>query len=229
MTASPSARPPRTQAWRPAGFDHGDRGGQTLPRPQQVRPGFMIAIASTAYRSNGCSLVRHVLLEQEGVATTNSRRLSRTLGESFLKATRIYARPHELLARAETHAMSHITGRNWPPSSTPVPAIELAVTLDRTTSSPHPPGRRPAAWHALRQDPELSIGMRTAHRVNDAEAASFSARPPHIDAVRRHGQPRDRGAQFAVRQPEPAHADQTRLRLPSTSPRADVRESPPAR
>jgi phosphoribosylformylglycinamidine cyclo-ligase len=109
--------------------------------PGRVRPGdFVVAMRSSGLHSNGYSLVRHVLLEQAGWALDRHvDELGRTLGEELLEPTRIYAQPCLALARqTRTHAMSHITGGGLGANLERVLPDEVAVTLERSTWTPHP-------------------------------------------------------------------------------------------
>jgi phosphoribosylformylglycinamidine cyclo-ligase len=109
--------------------------------PGRVRPGdVVVAMASSGLHSNGYSLVRHLLLEQEGWALDRDvPELGRTLGEELLEPTRIYTKACLGLAEeANVHAMAHITGGGLAANLARVMPEELSVTLDRSTWSPAP-------------------------------------------------------------------------------------------
>jgi len=76
----------------------------------------LLGLASTGLHSNGFSLVRKVLMEQEGNRLDSvPAGLSVTLGEELLRPTRIYVKLGlELLKQAEVHALAHITGGGLP-------------------------------------------------------------------------------------------------------------------
>jgi phosphoribosylformylglycinamidine cyclo-ligase len=76
-----------------------------------------IALASAGIHSNGLSLVRKIVSER-GFAWSERPELlgGETIGETFLKPTRIYVKP-VLAARQsglEIHGMAHITGGGLP-------------------------------------------------------------------------------------------------------------------
>ena len=76
----------------------------------------VLGLASTGLHSNGYSLVRKVLLE-ENMLTLRSRvdGLARPLGDELLEPTRIYVRPVQaLLGAAEVKALAHVTGGGIP-------------------------------------------------------------------------------------------------------------------
>jgi phosphoribosylformylglycinamidine cyclo-ligase len=81
---------------------------------QQIVAGdILIGLASTGIHSNGLTLARRVLLEQEGLRVDQYiPELGRLLGEELLAPTRIYVR--EVCAMLEAHlpikALLHITG-----------------------------------------------------------------------------------------------------------------------
>ena len=114
--------------------------------PGRVRPGdVVIAMEASGLHSNGYSLVRHVLLappDQGGAGWQLDREveeLGRTLGEELLEPTRIYAKAClDLADRTSTHAMSHVTGGGLAANLERVLPEELAITIDRSTWTPHP-------------------------------------------------------------------------------------------
>jgi phosphoribosylformylglycinamidine cyclo-ligase len=111
--------------------------------PGRVRPGdVVVAMASSGLHSNGYSLVRHVLISDDGAGWALDRdvaELGRTLGEELLEPTRIYAKAClDLAQRTETHAMSHVTGGGLAANLARVLPVEVAVTIDRSTWTPAP-------------------------------------------------------------------------------------------
>ncbi|WP_413198591.1 phosphoribosylformylglycinamidine cyclo-ligase [Nostoc piscinale] len=76
-----------------------------------------IALASTGIHSNGVSLVRKIISDG-GFAWSDTPELlgGETIGETFLKPTRIYVKPVLAARQAglEIHGMAHITGGGLP-------------------------------------------------------------------------------------------------------------------
>jgi phosphoribosylformylglycinamidine cyclo-ligase len=106
-----------------------------------VAPGdAVIAMASSGLHSNGYSLVRHVLLNQAGLALdAHVEELGRTLGEELLVPTKIYAKACLAIARGTaTHAMSHVTGGGLAANLERVLPDTVSVTIDRSTWTPAP-------------------------------------------------------------------------------------------
>ncbi|MGY4982315.1 phosphoribosylformylglycinamidine cyclo-ligase [Streptomyces sp. 900105755] len=100
----------------------------------------VIAMASSGLHSNGYSLVRHVLLNQAGLALdAHIEDLGRTLGEELLEPTKIYSLDCLALMRtAEVHAFSHITGGGLAANLARVIPDHLHAIVDRTTWTPGP-------------------------------------------------------------------------------------------
>ncbi|GMA30217.1 phosphoribosylformylglycinamidine cyclo-ligase [Litorihabitans aurantiacus] len=80
--------------------------------PDRVRDGdVLLAMASSGLHANGYSLVRHVLAETGWDLARHEDDLGRTLGEELLEPTRLYTRAClDLVAHAEVHAFTHVTG-----------------------------------------------------------------------------------------------------------------------
>ncbi len=80
---------------------------------EAVRPGdTILGVASSGIHSNGLTLARKVLLEQEGLALDEEiPELGRKLGEELLEPTEIYVRGILALWKAgiETRGLAHIT------------------------------------------------------------------------------------------------------------------------
>jgi phosphoribosylformylglycinamidine cyclo-ligase len=100
----------------------------------------VIAMASSGLHSNGYSLVRHVLLNQAGLALdAHIEELGRTLGEELLEPTKIYSLDCLALMRTtEVHAFSHITGGGLAANLARVIPDELHAIVDRSTWAPAP-------------------------------------------------------------------------------------------
>ena len=107
---------------------------------QRVAAGdVLIALGSSGLHSNGYSLVRHVLLEQAGLAldATPDALGGRTLGDELLTPTRIYAQDClALAAEAGAHAFAHVTGGGLAGNLARVLPDGLAALVDRSTWAP---------------------------------------------------------------------------------------------
>ncbi|MFD5227540.1 phosphoribosylformylglycinamidine cyclo-ligase [Streptomyces qaidamensis] len=100
----------------------------------------VIAMASSGLHSNGYSLVRHVLLNQAGLALdAHIEELGRTLGEELLEPTKIYSLDCLALMRTtEVHAFSHVTGGGLAANLARVVPDHLHAIVDRSTWTPAP-------------------------------------------------------------------------------------------
>jgi phosphoribosylformylglycinamidine cyclo-ligase len=100
----------------------------------------VIAMASSGLHSNGYSLVRHVLLNQAGLALdAHIEELGRTLGEELLEPTKIYSLDCLALMRTtEVHAFSHVTGGGLAANLARVIPDGLHAIVDRSTWTPAP-------------------------------------------------------------------------------------------
>ncbi|MFI8188303.1 phosphoribosylformylglycinamidine cyclo-ligase [Streptomyces sp. NPDC085946] len=100
----------------------------------------VVAMASSGLHSNGYSLVRHVLLNQAGLALeAHVDELGRTLGEELLEPTKIYSLDCLALMRTtEVHAFSHVTGGGLAANLARVIPDGLHAVVDRSTWTPAP-------------------------------------------------------------------------------------------
>jgi phosphoribosylformylglycinamidine cyclo-ligase len=109
---------------------------------ERVRPGdVLIALGSSGLHSNGYSLVRHVLLEQGGLALDATPELlgGCTLADELLVPTRIYAQDClALAAQAGAHAFSHVTGGGLAGNLARVLPAGAMAFVDRATWTPPP-------------------------------------------------------------------------------------------
>ena len=111
--------------------------------PGRVQPGdVVLALGSSGLHANGYSLVRHVLLSEEGAGWSLDRQvdeLGRTLGEELLTPTTIYAKACLDLARStSTHAMSHVTGGGLAANLERVLPDSVVATVERGSWTPQP-------------------------------------------------------------------------------------------
>jgi len=119
-----------------AGSTTGVVEADSLLGAELVRSGDVaIAMASSGLHSNGYSLVRRVLLQDAGwTLDRDVPELGGRLGEALLTPTRLYAKPVlDLIARAEVHALSHVTGGGLAANLARVLPDDVHVTIDRAT------------------------------------------------------------------------------------------------
>jgi phosphoribosylformylglycinamidine cyclo-ligase len=100
----------------------------------------VVAMRSSGLHSNGYSLVRHVFFNRAGWALDRDvPELGGTLGDELLTPTRVYAKHClALIAAAEVHAMSHVTGGGLAANLARVLPDHLGVTIVRSTWTPQP-------------------------------------------------------------------------------------------
>ncbi|MGV9624449.1 phosphoribosylformylglycinamidine cyclo-ligase [Streptomyces tendae] len=122
-----------------AGAGTGVVEADRLLGPDRIRTGdAVIAMASSGLHSNGYSLVRHVLLNEGGLALdAHPDGLGRTLGEELLEPTKIYSLDCLALMRTtEVHAFSHVTGGGLAANLARVIPDGLHAVVDRSTWAP---------------------------------------------------------------------------------------------
>ncbi|MET8486740.1 phosphoribosylformylglycinamidine cyclo-ligase [Streptomyces tendae] len=122
-----------------AGAGTGVVEADRLLGPDRIRTGdAVIAMASSGLHSNGYSLVRHVLLNEGGLALdAHLDGLGRTLGEELLEPTKIYSLDCLALMRTtEVHAFSHVTGGGLAANLARVIPDGLHAVVDRSTWAP---------------------------------------------------------------------------------------------
>lgn len=93
-----------------AGFAVGAAEKEDLINPENTKPGqAVIGIPSTGFHSNGFSLIRKVLKDEN--ISLNDEFNGETIGEALLRHTRIYAKEVKtLLENVKVAGISHITG-----------------------------------------------------------------------------------------------------------------------
>ena len=109
--------------------------------PELIVPGdVVLAMASSGLHSNGYSLVRKVLLADADLSLDDHvEDFGRSLGEELLEPTRVYARDIlDMIAAAEVHSMSHVTGGGFANNLARVVRDGLKVSIDRATWTPAP-------------------------------------------------------------------------------------------
>ncbi len=139
-----------------------------------------IGVPSSGLHSNGYSLARDVLLTRMQLSTGD--RIEglggRTVGEALLAPTRLYARHVEaVLAAAEVHAMSHITGGGLPGNLPRVLPDGLGLSI--ASAWPRPPifdliaRGGPVAELEMRRTFNLGVGF--VFVVAEADATAVRA------------------------------------------------------
>jgi phosphoribosylformylglycinamidine cyclo-ligase len=95
----------------------------------------VIGVASSGLHSNGYSLARRVLFEEQGwIPETQVPDLSELLGEALLRPTTIYVKlVKALLGKSQLHGLAHITGGGITGN---LPRILPEQCIDRTSWEP---------------------------------------------------------------------------------------------
>ncbi len=102
----------------------------------------LVAIGSSGLHSNGYSLVRKVVFEAAGLSVDDPvAETGRTVGETLLEPTRIYAKPVNALLdehRDAVHAMSHVTGGGLAENLERLLPENLGIRIETSTWTPPP-------------------------------------------------------------------------------------------
>ncbi|MFY0760863.1 MULTISPECIES: phosphoribosylformylglycinamidine cyclo-ligase [Metabacillus] len=96
-----------------AGFAVGAVEKEEIVTGENIRAGHvLIGLSSSGLHSNGFSLVRKILLEDNGLSLKEKvEPLQHSLGEELLRPTKIYVKPVlEVLKKYKVDGMAHITG-----------------------------------------------------------------------------------------------------------------------
>jgi phosphoribosylformylglycinamidine cyclo-ligase len=125
-----------------AGFAVGavERSG-LLPRADVAAGDIVMGLASSGLHSNGFSLVRRVVADQDLAWTAPAPFAAGvTLGEALLEPTRIYVKPilAALAAGAPIKALAHVTGGGFPDNLPRVLPEGLGIELDLAAIEPPP-------------------------------------------------------------------------------------------
>jgi phosphoribosylformylglycinamidine cyclo-ligase len=173
-----------------AGSTTGVVEADSLLGAELVRPGDVaIAMASSGLHSNGYSLVRRVLLQDAGwTLDRDVPELGGRLGETLLTPTKLYAKPVlDLIARAEVHALSHVTGGGLAANLARVLPAGVHVTIDRATWELPPifglvqhVGKLPQP--DLEEALNIGVGMVALVPAASADAALSILREHEVDA-----------------------------------------------
>ena len=156
--------------------------------PDRVRAGdVVIALQSSGLHSNGFSLVRHVLLQGARMRLeAHVDELGGPLGESLLTPTRIYALDClALLAEAEVHGFSHVTGGGLAANLARVLPPHLSATVDRGTWRPQPvfdlvQGRGRVEPAEMERTFNLGVGMVALVDPSDVDRALALLTARHV-------------------------------------------------
>ncbi|MCW4458930.1 phosphoribosylformylglycinamidine cyclo-ligase [Microbacterium sp. MPKO10] len=146
----------------------------------------IIALASSGLHSNGFSLVRHILAQQNISYTDTSAELGGVVGDVLLEPTRLYTTPVLDVIDAvpgAIHALSHVTGGGIAANLARVLPSGSWAEVDRSTWSPAPVFRvlSDMAGSALTDsEGTWNLGIGFFAVVDAAQAASVIS---HLDAA----------------------------------------------
>lgn len=165
-----------------AGFCVGAVERDAMITPDQIEDGdTIIGIASSGVHSNGFSLVRKIVSDNELDLEAGYDELDseRTLGDVLLEPTRLYARfVRTLLDAHEVHGLVHITGGGFYENLPRALPEGFGATIDTTN------WKRPAVFDFLKQRGEVSreemyrvfnMGIGLAVIVKDADGVAKAA------------------------------------------------------
>jgi phosphoribosylformylglycinamidine cyclo-ligase len=160
-----------------AGFTTGIVDEAEVITGAEIRKGdALIGLASSGLHSNGYSLVRKLLLEDEKSLGVHVAELGRTLGEELLAPTRIYAKNLlALMDKVKLRGIAHITGGGFIENIPRMFPEGLGCTVRKGTWHVHPifdilAKRGGLDDAALYNTWNMGIGMVLAVRPEDAAA-----------------------------------------------------------
>jgi phosphoribosylformylglycinamidine cyclo-ligase len=123
-----------------AGFCVGIVNRDELLGPHRVRPGdVLIGLPSSGLHSNGFSLVRAALVQDERSLDVLVPELGRSLADELLEPTRMYvAEVRELQRAGLIHSAAHITGGGLVENVPRALPVSLGAVIDTSAWSPRP-------------------------------------------------------------------------------------------
>ena len=124
-----------------AGFAVGVVEGSDMLGKEKVRPGdVVIGVASSGIHSNGYSLARRVLFDEQGWTPEKKvADLPELLGEALLRPTTIYVKlVKALLAKCQLHGLAHITGGGITGNLPRIIPNDCCAVVDRSSWQPLP-------------------------------------------------------------------------------------------
>jgi phosphoribosylformylglycinamidine cyclo-ligase len=150
----------------------------------------LIALGSSGLHSNGYSLVRHVLLNPDGIALDAAPDVlgGRTLAEELLTPTRVYAQDClALAAECGAHGFAHVTGGGLAGNLVRVLPPNLDAVVERSTWAPQPIFGLIADVGSLARDQleltfNLGVGMIAVVPADRAAAATALAEARGVPA-----------------------------------------------
>jgi phosphoribosylformylglycinamidine cyclo-ligase len=138
-----------------AGFAVGVVERSAMLGKERIQQGdVVIGVASSGLHSNGYSLARRVLFEEQGwTPETQVPDLSELLGEALLRPTTIYVKlVKALLAKSTLHGLAHITGGGITGNLPRILPEGFGVEIDRTSWTP------PSIFNVIQQAGSIDRG-----------------------------------------------------------------------